>query len=49
MNVCCFDCPVPFQTYAALDWQNPEQRPIKAPDNELFTVQYSEVQFAGTK
>ena len=41
--VCC------FQTYAVLDWQNPEQRPQKAPDNEWFTVQYSKVCFDGTK
>ena len=39
------DC---FQTYAVLDWQNQEQRPIKAPDNDWFTVQYSEVRFDGT-
>ena len=38
-----------FQTYAVLEWQNPEQRPVKAPDNEWFTVQYSEVQFKGSK
>ena len=30
-----------FQT--VLDWQNKEQLPVKAPDNELFTVKYSEV------
>ena len=35
-----------FQNYAVLDWQN--QQPIKAPDNEWFTVQYSEVCFGGT-
>ena len=38
-----------FQTYAVLDWQNPVERPVKAPDNEWFTVQYSEVHFTGTK
>ena len=37
------------QTYAMLDWQNSEQRPAKAPDNEWFTVQYSEVRFDGNK
>ena len=31
------------QTYAELDWQNKEQLPIKDPENELFTVKYSEV------
>ena len=38
-----------FQTYAVLDWQNQEQRPVKAPDNEWFTVQYSEVHFDASK
>ena len=37
------------QTYAELDWQNKEQLPIKAPENELFTVKYSEVCFDDTK
>ena len=41
--------PVPVQTYAVLDWQNQEQRPVKPPDNDWFTVQYSEVQFNCTK
>lgn len=36
------------QNYAQLDWQNSEQHPIKAPDNEWFTVQYSEVRFDST-
>ena len=35
-----------LQNYAVLDWQ--DQQPIKAPDNEWFTVQYSEVCFGGT-
>ena len=35
--------------YAVLDWQNPEQHHIKAPGNEWFTVQYTEVHFDGTK
>ena len=37
------------QTYAVLDWQNKEQLPVKAPENELFTVNYSEVHFDGIK
>ena len=48
-NFCCMiDCTFK-QTYAVLDWQNKEQLPIKAPDNELFTVKYSEVCFNDTK
>ena len=33
------------QSYAQLDWQNKDMLPIKAPENELFTVKYSEVRF----
>ena len=47
--VCCMNLNVSTfkQTYAVLDWQNKEQPPIKAPENELFTVKYSEVRFDG--
>ena len=33
------------QSYAVLDWQNKDKLPIKAPENDLFTVQYAEVHF----
>lgn len=42
-------CAIFRTTYAVLDWKNKDMFLIKAPENELFTVKYSEVCFDGTK